>query len=231
MRDKREIILYAVALIAGILLARNLYVILLELPDEARQDAIWRIFCFHLPAAIASGTGFFIALVFSGLYIANRNLKFDALAASVTEVSFALAIVTLVTGSIWAKIIWGVWWAWDPRLTSYFVCLLIYAGYLMLRRVIDEPTTRARLSAVLSVFGFVDMIIVWKSIEWWATLHPGPVLSIRTGGGRIDPRMESVAWWNVLAIGLLAIVLVVMRLRQEESKREIDSMRRLVHTV
>ncbi len=227
----REKLLYAVALIAGILLARNLYVILLELPDEARQDAIWRIFCFHLPSAIASGTGFFISLIFSSLYIARRNLKFDAIAASVTEVSFALMIVTLVTGSIWAKIIWGVWWAWDPRLTSYFIGLLIYAGYLMLRRVIDEPTTRARLSAVLSVFGFVDMIVVWKSIEWWATLHPGPVLSIRTGGGRIDPRMESAAYWNLLAFALLAVVLVAMRMRQEESRREVDSLRRLAHTV
>ncbi len=227
----REKILYGVALIAGILLARNLYVILLRLPDEAQQGAIWRIFCFHLPSAIASGSGFFIALLLSIAYLFWRNLKFDALAASVTEVSFALGLVTLVTGSIWARIIWGVWWAWDPRLTSYFICLLIYAGYLMLRRVIDEPSTRARLSAVLSIFGFVDLIIVWKSIEWWATLHPGPVLSIRTGGGRIDPRMESAAWWNVLAIALLSIVLVVMRMRQEESRREIDALRRLAHTV
>ncbi len=227
----REKILYAMAGIAGILLARNLYVILLELPDEARQDAIWRIFCFHLPAAMASGIGLFAALVLSGMYLAKRNLQYDALAASITEVSFALGIVTLVTGSIWAKIIWGVWWAWDPRLTSFFVCLLIYAGYIMLRRVIDDPTTRARLSAVLSVFGFIDAIIVWKSIEWWATLHPGPVLSIRSGGGRIDPRMESAAWWNVLAIGLLSIVLVIMRMRQEDSRREIDALRRLAHTV
>ncbi len=227
----REKLLYAVALIAGILLARNLYVILLKLPDEARQDAIWRIFTFHLPAAIASGSGFFLALVFSGAYLAWRNLKWDALAASITEVSFALAIVTLVTGSIWARIIWGVWWAWDPRLTSYFICLLIYAGYLMLRRVIDEPTTRARLSAVLSIFGFVDLIVVWKSIEWWKTLHPGPVLSIRTGGGRIDPNMESAAWWNVLAFVMLAILLVAMRMRQEETRREIDALRRVVHTV
>jgi heme exporter protein C len=75
------------------------------------------------------------------------------------------------------------------------------------------------------------MIIVWKSIEWWATLHPGPVLSIRTGGGRIDPRMESAAWWNVFAIGLLALVLIAMRMRQERARGEIDAMRRIAHTV
>jgi heme exporter protein C len=203
----REKFLYLLALVAAILLARNLYVILLRLPDEVQQGAIWRIFTFHLPAAIASGTGFALALVFSTLYLWRRNLKWDAVAAATTEV------------------------AWDPRLTSYFIALLIYAGYLMLRRVIDEPTTRARLSAVLSVFGFVDMIIVWKSIEWWKTLHPGPVLSIRTGGGRIDPAFESAAWWNVMAFAVLGLLLIMMRMRQEDSRREIDAMRRIAHTV
>jgi heme exporter protein C len=227
----REKILYFLCLIAAILLARNLYVILLRLPDEVQQGAIWRIFTFHLPAAIASGSGFALALVFSVMYLWRRNLKWDAVAAATTEVSFALATVTLVTGSIWARIIWGVWWAWDPRLTSYFIALLIYAGYLMLRRVIDEPTARARLSAVLSVFGFVDMIIVWKSIEWWKTLHPGPVLSFRTGGGRIDPAFESAAWWNVLAFVVLGVILIVMRMRQEDTRREIDALRRVAHTV
>jgi heme exporter protein C len=227
----RRNLLYVIGIIAAILLARNLYNILLVLPDEARQDAIWRIFTFHLPAAIVSFSGFFLTLVFSILYLWRRNLRWDALAASVTEVSFALAIVTLVTGSIWARIIWGVWWAWDPRLTSYFICLLIYSGYLMLRRVIEDPTTRGRLCAVLSVFGFVNIVIVWKSIEWWNTLHPRPVLDIRTGGGAIDPAMQSAAWWNVLAIALLSVVLVAARMWQEETRREVDAMRRLAHTI
>jgi heme exporter protein C len=227
----REKVLYVVAIAAGILLARNLYVILLQLPDEARQDAIWRIFTFHLPAAIVSFSGFFIALALSGLYLWRRDLRYDGYAAATTEVSFALAIVTLVTGSIWARIIWGVWWAWDPRLTSYFICLLIYSGYLMLRRVIEEPTARARLSAVLSVFGFIDIIIVWKSIQWWKTLHPGPVLSIRTGGGRINPAMEAAAWWNVAAITLLAIVFILIRTQQEHTRRELDAMRRIAHAM
>ena len=228
MRNK---ILYAAAVIAGILLARNLYVILLRLPNEARQDAIWRIFTFHVPAAIVSFSGFFIALLLSMAYLWRRDLRYDGYAAATTEVSFSLAVITLVTGSIWARIIWGVWWAWDPRLTSYFIALLIYSGYLMLRRVIDEPTTRARLSAVLSVFGFIDIIIVWKSIQWWKTLHPGPVLSIRTGGGRIDPAMESAMWWNVAAFALLFLVFVLIRTQQEHTRRELDAMRRVAHAM
>ena len=113
----REKILYAIALIAALMLVRNLYVILIQLPDEARQDAIWRIFTFHFPAAIVSFTGFFLGMLAGLAYLWKRNLRWDAIAASTNEVSFALAIVTLVTGSIWARIIWGVWWAWDPRLT------------------------------------------------------------------------------------------------------------------
>lgn len=227
----RRYLLYVIGAVAAVTLARNLYMILMVLPDEARQDAIWRIFTFHLPAAIVSFTGFFLALGFSILYLWKRDLRWDAIAASVTEVSFALAIVTLVTGSIWARIIWGVWWAWDPRLTSYFICLLIYSGYLMLRRVIEDPTTRGRLSAVLSVFGTVNIVIVWKSIEWWNTLHPRPVLDIRTGGGAIDPAMQSAAWWNVFAIALLSVVLVAARFWQEQTRREVDAMRRVAHSL
>ena len=223
----RQKVIYVLCGCGALVIARNLYVVFLQLPDERLQDSIWRIFTFHLPAAIVSMTGFAIALVPHTLAVTTLG----GVAAATTEVSFALALVTLVTGSIWARIIWGVWWAWDPRLTSYFICLLIYSGYLMFRRVIEEPETRARLSAVLSAFGFVDIIVVWKSIEWWKTLHPGPVLSIRTGGGRIDPAFESAAWWNVLAIALLAVAFVLIRMNQEQTRRELDAMRRLAHVM
>jgi heme exporter protein C len=139
------------------------------------------------------------------------------------------ATINLVTGSIWARIIWGIWWTWDARLTSMLVCWLIFAGYLMLRRAIEEPTQRARLSAVVSVFGAVDTVIVWKSIEWWRTQHPQPVLSIREGGG-MAPGMESVMYWNLLALFCLATVLVIVRMRQAGISREIDSLRRLAHS-
>jgi heme exporter protein C len=134
----------------------------------------------------------------------------------------------LITGSIWGRIAWGIWWTWDARLTSYFVCWLLYAGYLMMRRAIDDPTTRARLCAVLSIFACVDIVIVWKSIEWFRTQHPGPVLSIRNGGG-MAPGMEAPIWWNLLALLMLSTVLIIVRMRQEAMQREIDSLRRHAH--
>jgi heme exporter protein C len=99
----------------------------------------------------------------------------------------------------------------------------------MLRRAIDEPTQRARLSAALAIFGCIDVVIVWKSIEWFRTQHPGPVLSIRTGGGNIDPAMEHMLYLNFLAILMIAMALVLIRTRQEATAREIDSLRRLAN--
>lgn len=226
----RQRAVLGLAAIAGILIGWNLHTMFLEVPDEANQGAIFRIIYFHVPAAITSFTGFFAAVFCSIGYIIRKDARWDSVAASITEVSLAFATATLFTGMIWARIIWGIWWTWDPRLTSYFICLLLYMGYFMLRRAIDDPTQRARLSAVLSIFACANVVIVWKSIEWWRTQHPGPVLSIRGGGG-MAPGMEAPIWWNVLAMLTLATALILIRTRQEDMRREIDAMRRYAHAM
>jgi heme exporter protein C len=226
MRDKLVI---GLATAAAVLLTYDLYQMFLVLPDEAMQGAIYRILFFHAPAALVGMIGYFVALTFSVLYLSSKNLKWDSLAASIVEVSLVFSLVNIVTGSIWARIIWGIWWTWDYRLTSALVCVLIFAGYLMLRKAIDEPTQRGRLSAALCIFGCVDVVIVYKSIEWFRNQHPGPVLSIRTGGGHMDPAFEKIFYLNFLALLLVATALVLIRTRQESTAREIDSLRRLAH--
>ena len=221
-------IILALSVLSGLILSWNLHTMCLKVPDELNQGAIFRIIYFHVPSAITSFAGFFLAMFASVGYLIKKDLRFDSVAASITEVSFAFTTITLITGSIWGRIIWGIWWTWDYRLTSFFICWLLYVGYLMLRRAIDDPTTRARLCAVLSIFACVDVVIVWKSIEWFRTQHPGPVLSIRSGGG-MAPGMEAPIWWNFLALIMLATVLVLIRMRQEAMQREIDTMRRYAH--
>ena len=221
-------IIVSLAVLSGLVLSWNLHTMFLRVPDELNQGAIFRIIYFHVPAAITSFAGFFVAMFASVGYLIKKDLRFDSVAASITEVSFAFTTITLITGSIWGRIIWGIWWTWDYRLTSFFICWLLYVGYLMLRRAIDDPTTRAKLCAVLSIFACVDVVIVWKSIEWFRTQHPGPVLSIRGGGG-MAPGMEAPLWWNVLAMLMLATVLVMIRMRQDVMQREIDSLRRYAH--
>src|SRR5438105_8169396 len=227
MRQKFVLVL---ASLAGLLIAWNLHTMFMEVPDEANQGAAFRIIYFHVPSALTSFIGFYIAMFCGIAFMIKKDLRFDSAAAAITEVSFTFAITALVTGMIWGRIIWGIWWTWDPRLTSYFVCLLLYIGYLMLRRAVDDPTQRARLSAVLSIFACADIVIVWKSIEWWRTQHPAPVLSIRDGGG-MAPGMEAPIWWNMLALVMLATALVLVRTRQENMKREIDALRRYAHAM
>lgn len=226
----REKAIYILCAIAAVLLTWNWYKVFLIEPDELNQGAIYRIIYIHVPSAMTCATGFFIALCASIGYLWKKDLKYDAVAASVTEVAWVFATVVLVTGSIWGRIAWGIWWAWDPRLTSMLICWLLLVSYLMLRRAVDEPGQRARLCAVLSIFTFTDWIIVWKSIEWWRTQHPGPVLSIRSGGG-MAPGMESPIYWNALALVCLASALVLLRWRQEGVKREIDALRRYAHAL
>ncbi len=217
--------------LVGMLLLRNLYVILFNLPDEMEQGPVYRIFYYHLPAFFAAILCYITALVASSMYLIKKNLRYDAIAMSATEVGLAFAAVNLITGMIWGRISWGIWWAWDARLTWALICWLVYFGYLMLRQAIDDPTERAKNSAVLSIFAFVSVAITYKAIEWWRTQHPGPVLSIRTGKQLIDPVMENMLYMNFLALATLAVLMVIIRLNQEEMQRQIDGLRRRAHAI
>jgi heme exporter protein C len=225
MRDKAIAIS---AWLAAVLLAGNLAVMLLTFPDEVQQGPIFRIIFFHVPMAWTAFVCFFAALVASAGYLATKNLMYDAFAASVTEVGLAFGAANLLTGMIWGRIIWGIWWTWDPRLTSMLVGWIIYASYVMLRRAIEEPTERARLSAVLSIFAFADVPIIFFSIKWWRTQHPQPVV---WGGGSMDPRYWYMMFTNWLPMLLLAGVLLGIRMRQEQVSRELDALRREAHAL
>jgi heme exporter protein C len=223
----REKILYVLGAAAMVLLARDINMIA-GLPPEASQGAVFKIIFFHVPVAVTALLCALVALVGSVLFLITRNFKYDALAVAVTEVGLAFLAANLVTGSIWGRVIWGVWWAWDARLTSALVCWLLYAGYLMLRRAIEEPTQRATFAAVFSIFAFIDVPIVIFSIKWWRTQHPQPVF---WGGGSFPPDWTALFMWNMLAMVLLGAVMTAVRLRQEEAQRELDSLRRMAHAL
>ena len=225
MRDK---ILYVLGALAILILARDLYVIA-GLPQEAAQGAIFKIIFFHVPAAWTAIVAAITALTMSVLFLRTKDFKYDAAAVAVTEVGLAFLAANLVTGSIWARVIWGIWWTWDVRLTSALVCWLLYAGYLMLRHAIEEPTQRATFAAVFSILAFLDVPIVYFSIRWFRTQHPAPVFLSSNGSFPADWTRVLLSNW--LGLLLLAIVMTAIRLRQEESQREIDSLRRAAHAM
>jgi heme exporter protein C len=222
----REKILYVLALAAFVILARDIYLIA-RLPPEASQGNAFKIIFFHVPSWVAAGTGVAIALVSSILFLITKNFKYDATAVAATEVGVAFLTVGLVTGSLWARPIWGIWWTWDERLTTTLVLWLLYGGYLMFRHAIEEPTQRATFAAVLSIFAFIGVPIDYFSIRWWRTQHPSPVFFSSTGSFPHD--WGVIMGWNILAIVMLAIVFIAVRLEQEQAQREIDSLRRLAH--
>jgi heme exporter protein C len=224
MRDK---ILYGLGAFALVILINDI-IHITGLPDEVNQGAIFKIIFFHVPVAITALTAAAVALVASVLFLVTKNFFYDALAVAVTEVGLAFLAANLVTGSIWGRVAWGIWWAWDARLTSALVCWLLYAGYLMLRHAIEEPTQRATFAAVFSIFAFIDVPIVIFSIKWWRTQHPQPVF---WGGGSFPADWLPYFLLNMLAMLLIGTIFTMTRLRQEESQRELDYLRRLAHSM
>lgn len=222
----REKVLTALGIGAALFLVRNLYVMLMNLPDEAAQGAIYRIMFFHIPSWFVCFGACFLAGMTSIYYLIKKDMRADALAVSLIEACLVFCCIGLATGMIWARIIWGIWWTWDPRLTAALISALIYAGYLMLRKAIPDPTERAKNSAVMAIFAFTSVIFTYKSNEWFRTQHPAPVLSLRTGGGTIEPAMEWMLFHNWMALLLVAALFIAIRWNQEERRREIESLRR-----
>jgi heme exporter protein C len=223
-----EKILYALGGLAAILLGRNLLVMLTGLPDEAFQGAIFRIIFFHVPAAFTCFLCFFASLILGITYLKTKELKWDSMAVSVTEVGLAFGAANLISGMIWARIIWGIWWTWDWRLTSMLICWLLYAGYLVLRRAVEEPTERARLSSVMLILSFSVVPFVFFSIKWFRTQHPQPVLY---GEGKMDSAYRSMLYGNWLPLLMIAFILISVRFMQERRQRELDAMRRMAHSL
>jgi heme exporter protein C len=144
---------------------------------------------------------FSVNLVASVVYLISRSAKADAVALVSAEVGVVFCTVVLVTGPIWARPVWGIWWTWDLRLTLTLVLWLIYVSYLVLRRFSDSSQT-PKLAAVLAIFGALDVPLVYFSIWFFRTQHPQPVIG---GGGSIDPRMLHVLLMNWLAFSCFAV--------------------------
>jgi heme exporter protein C len=220
-------ITYGLAALSGVLILVILYDILFNLGDEVSQGSVYRIMFFHVPAAILDMLMYFVALVASIGFLVTKRFGWDSLAVASVEVGTMFCGLNLITGSIWGREAWGIWWAWDARLTSQLICFLLYVGYLILRPAIEDPTQRATFAAVLAIFSFADVPIVYFSIQWWRTQHPAPVLT--TGG--LAPGMGWPLFGMVVAFALLGTALLMVRLQQESMSREIDSLRRQAHAL
>jgi heme exporter protein C len=224
------------------LLGEAFYQAMYVAPTEATMGDIQRIFYYHVPSASMAFLFFFIGFAASVAYLAWRRshplraLGADALALAATEVGVVFSTAVLVQGMLWARPVWGIWWTWDARLTSMLVLWLIYVSYLLLRRFAAGPQMQT-LAAVLAVFGYADVPIVYFSTRWWRTQHPSPVI----GGGPdsgLDPSMwppllwTFAAWlaWGLLIMGLrFAIERRRQRVEQHAALRALDATLEVTH--
>ena len=163
--------------LAAVGLAAGLVVGFGVAPPEVVQGNVQRIMYLHVPAVLTAYLAFAVVLLGSLGYLATRAARWDRLAASAAEIGVLFTAITIVSGSIWGKPTWGVWWTWDARLTSTAILLLVYVGYLLLRAMVEEPERRARYAAVVGILGAVNVPIVHFSVKWWRALHqPSTIL-------------------------------------------------------
>jgi heme exporter protein C len=180
-------------------------------PDQVQGDLVRLVYLHPGVAWVALYLAFGLAAVSSLLYLwpRTRSLFWDRLAAAAVEVGVVFNACTLISGSIWGKPTWGVWWAWDARLTSTAVLLVLFLGYLALRRVPAEPEVRAKRSAFVALFAAVDIPIVHFSVLWWRTLHQGATVL----NPDLSPTIHgSMAWTLLLGFVSLTLVFVWMLL-------------------
>jgi heme exporter protein C len=209
--------------LTAILLIYALYQALVAAPTEQTMGEVQRIFYYHVPSAWTAFILFFVNFGASLVYLFKRRPVADIVALTAAEVGVVFLTVNLVTGPIWARPVWGIWWTWDWRLTSTLVMWLVYVSYLFLRRFSSSGQTPI-LAAALAVLGALCVPFVYFSIWFFRTQHPQPVIG---GGGSIDPRMWHALLINWLAFCSFAFLVSWSRYRLETLQRDVDQARAL----
>lgn len=213
------------ALLTFGLLTYALYEGMVAAPTEQTMGEVQRIFYYHVPSAVTAFTLFLINFIASIIYLARRSPRADALAVSTAEVGVVFCTVVLVTGPLWARPVWGIWWTWDARLTSTLLLWLIYISYLILRRYSTSGQTPV-IAAVLAVFGFLDVPFVYLANRLFRTQHPQPVYFGGPGSGA-DPRMTYALLVNMAAFFAFAALVVWLRFRLERVRQNFEETQAL----
>ncbi len=209
-----EKVLGAVALLA--MLAGSI-VGLFVVGADAAQGNIQRLMYVHVPAAWLAFLSFFIVFVMSVLYLIQRDVRWDRVAVSSAEIGVVFTSITLLLGMMWGKPTWGVYWTWDPRLTTTAILLAIYVGYLALRSFADDEDKRARWAAIVGIIGFANVPLVYMSVTWWRTLHQPP-----SSPRSVSPDILWTLMLNLAAFTLVYAYLMVRRIRLARLEGELE---------
>lgn len=210
------------AFLGAICLGVSQFLIFQYAPLEKTMGYAQKIFYYHLPIAWWCFMSFFFSFVAGIVYLIKRELKYDRVSYACAEIGFLLATLTLITGSLWGRHSWGVWWTWDPRLTTSLVLWFIYAAYLIVRSMPMPLERRATVSAVISIIGFLDVPLVFFSARLWRSIHPAVFAS---EGGGLETQMIHTIIFCVLTFAFIYLPLLAFRVKQLTQEEQIDTLR------
>lgn len=210
------------ALTGAVLLAGCQWLIYVYAPVEAVMGIVQKIFYIHLPLAWWSFASFFVVFVASIAYLRTRAARWDRLAAAAAEVGVLCSTLALLTGSLWARHSWGVWWTWDPRLTTTLILWFVYTAYLVLRTLDISEGRRGKICAVVGIVAFIDVPLVFVSARLWRSIHPAVFAS---RGGGLDEAMKITVITCVAAFGFIWAAMVLLRKGQLDAQARLEALR------
>jgi heme exporter protein C len=203
-------------------LAVGLYLGLVWAPTAEVMGDSYRIMYIHFPSWVGTAAGYLTAFVASILYIRTRSHGYDYVAVAGAEIGLLFNVVGLITGALWGRPAWGVYWTWDPRLTTTAIMAITFAGYLVLRAFLEDPEARARVSSLVAIIGFVNVPIVYFSVRWWRTLH-----QVQSSPDTIDAPMVLALRVMMIAFVLLFLFMLTQRfmLARLRGEEELEAVR------
>jgi heme exporter protein C len=218
LQDRQEWAVRQLSLLVPLAGLLGLAAIFFWVPTDARQGVVQRIFYIHVPAALVAYLAFGLVLIGSIAYLKTDNRRWDSFAHASAEVGVLFTGACIVAGMLWGRPEWGTYWAWDPRLTTTFVMLMVYVGYLLFRAMATDPSRGARLAAVIGIVGFVNVPLVHYSVDWWNGLHPNMALIKFNGPQNLPASMMVVFAWMTLVFAGLFVLLLMLRMRLENAQ-------------
>ena len=203
-----------------LLMVAALYLVFIYVPTEKEMGIVQRLFYLMVPMGWLALLSFVVIFISSILYLRKREDRWDIVGHSAAEVGIVFTTLALITGSIWAKPIWGVWWTWEPRLTATLVLWLIYLAYFMVRSLTVDKSRGARFAAVVGIIGFIDIPLVALATTLWRGLHPGPIIF----QGGIAPPMLLTLLVSITAFTVFYFSLLGRRIALREAEAEIEKL-------
>ena len=219
-----QTLLIVFQLLTYVLMLLALYTIFIYAPVEKTMGVIQKIFYIHVPSAFLAYLAFFITFIASIIYLYRKDPKWDTVAHCAVETGVIFCTIVLITGPIWARPIWNVWWTWDPRLTTTLILWFTYVAYLMLRRSV-KVNQRANLAAVFGIIGFINVPITFFSIRLWRTIHP---VVITSRGLNMSGPMKFSLIITFIAFCFLFFSLLISRIRLERLKMNIEEIKEIM---